>query len=94
MYTTETFHSSPAIANYAKMSVSLQNLWTKMSRAVTWCQKISHSLAEKHTCVSYLRTCMFSENECCYFTGVTTEEFPDVCDDVEYYEWTKADGKK
>ena len=37
---------------------------------------------------------MFSENECCYFTGVTTEEFPDVCDDVEYYEWTKADGKK
>ena len=33
---------------------------------------------------------MFSENECCYFTGVTMEEFPDDCDDAEYYEWTKV----
>ena len=36
---------------------------------------------------------MFSENECSYFTGVTMEEFPDDCDDVEYYEWAKVDGK-
>ena len=52
-----------------------------------------HSLAEKYTCDSSLRTCMFSENECCYFTGVTVEEFPDGCDDVEYYEWAKVDGR-
>ena len=43
-----------------------------------------HSLAKKY---------MFSENECCYFTRVTMEEFPDDCDDVEYYEWAKVDGK-
>ena len=36
---------------------------------------------------------MFSENECCYLTGVTMEEFPDDCNDVEYYEWAKVDGK-
>ena len=42
-----------------------------------------HSLAEKYTCDSSSRTCMFSENECCYFTGVTMEEFPGDCDDVE-----------
>ena len=52
-----------------------------------------HSLAEKYTCDSSSRTCMFSENECCYFTGVTMEEFPDDSDDVEYYEWAKVDGK-
>ena len=52
-----------------------------------------HSLAKKYTCDSSSRTCMFSENECCYFTGVTMEEFPDDCDDVEYYEWAKVDGK-
>ena len=39
------------------------------------------------------RTCMFSVNECCYFTGVTMEEFPDDCDSVEYYEWAKV-GRK
>ena len=27
-----------------------------------------HSLAEKYTCGSTSRTCMFSENKCCYFT--------------------------
>ena len=36
---------------------------------------------------------MFLENKCCYFTGVTMEEFPEDCDDVEYYEWAKVDGK-
>ena len=36
---------------------------------------------------------MFSENECCYFIGVTMQEFPDDCDDLEYYEWAKEDGK-
>ena len=51
------------------------------------------SLAEKYTCDSSSKTCMFSENECCYFTGVTMEEFPDDCDDVEYYKWAKVDGK-
>ena len=51
-----------------------------------------HSLVEKYTCESSSRTCMFSENEC-YFTGVTMEEFPDDCKDVEYYEWVKVDGK-
>ena len=40
-----------------------------------------HSLAEKYTCNSSARTCMFSENECCYFTGMTMEEFPDDCDE-------------
>ena len=52
-----------------------------------------HSLAEKYTCDSSSRTCMFSENEFCYFTGLTMEEFPDDCDDIEYYEWAKVDGK-
>ena len=36
---------------------------------------------------------MFSENECCYFTGVTIEKFVDYCDNVEYYKWAKLDGK-
>ena len=52
-----------------------------------------HSLAKKYTCNFPSRTCMFSENEYCYFAGVTMEEFPDDCDDVEYYEWPKVDGK-
>ena len=52
-----------------------------------------HSLAEKYTCESSSRTCMFSENECCYFTGVTMEEFPGDCDDVEDYKWAKVDEK-
>ena len=52
-----------------------------------------HSLAGKYTCDSSSRTCMFSENECCYFTCVTMEEFPDDCGDAEYYEWAKVDGK-
>ena len=52
-----------------------------------------HSLAEKYTSDSSSRTCMFPQNECCYFTGVTMEQFPDDCDDVEYYEWAKVDGK-
>ena len=52
-----------------------------------------HSLTEKCTGDSSSRTCMFSENECRYFTDVTTEEFPDDGDDVEYYEWAKVDGK-
>ena len=43
-----------------------------------------HSLAENFTSDSSSRTCMFSENECCYFTGVTMEEFPNDCDDAEY----------
>ena len=36
-----------------------------------------HSLAEKCTCDSSSKTCMFLENECCYFTSVTMEEFLD-----------------
>ena len=40
MNTTETFHNRPAFAKYAKMSVSLQKLRIKKSRAVTWCQRI------------------------------------------------------
>ena len=35
-----------------------------------------HALAEKYTCDSSSRTCMFSENEYRYFIGVTMEEFP------------------
>ena len=53
----------------------------------------AHSLAEKYTCDSSLRTYMFSENKCCYFTGVTMEGFPDDCNDVQYCEWAKVDGK-
>ena len=52
-----------------------------------------HSLAEKYTSDFSSRTCMFLENECYYFTGVTMEEFTDDCEDVEYYEWAKVDGK-
>ena len=52
-----------------------------------------HSLAEIYTCDSSSRTCMFSENECCYFTGVTMEEFLDDCNDAKYYKWAKVDGK-
>ena len=46
-----------------------------------------HSLAEKYAGDSFSRACIFSENEICYFTGVTMDEFPDDCYDVEYYEW-------
>ena len=52
-----------------------------------------HSLPEKYTCDSSSRTCMFSENECCYLTGVTMEKFPDDCDNVEYYKLAKVDRK-
>ena len=52
-----------------------------------------HSLAEKYTYDSSSRTCTFSENECCYFTGVTMEECPDDCNKVQYFEWAKVDGK-
>ena len=51
-----------------------------------------YSLAEKYTGHSSSRTCMFSENEC-YFTGVKMEEFPDDCNEVQYYEWAKVDRK-
>ena len=43
----------------------------------------SLSLAE-YTCDSSSRTCMFLENECCYFTDVTMQDFSDDCNDVEY----------
>ena len=52
-----------------------------------------HSLAKEYACNSSSRTCMFSENECCYFTGVRMEEFPDGWHNVEYYEWAKVEGK-
>ena len=52
-----------------------------------------HSLPEEYACNSSSRTCVFSENECCYFTGVTMEEFPDGSDNAEYYELAKVDGK-
>ena len=45
-----------------------------------------HSLAEKYNCDSSSGTCLFSENECCYFTGATMGD----CDDIE---WAKVDGK-
>ena len=50
-----------------------------------------HSIAEKYTYNFPSTTCMFSENECSYFTGVTVEEFPDDLEDVEYYKWAKVD---
>ena len=65
-----------------------------LNKKIRSCNMVStdpHSLAEKYTCNSSSRTCMFSENEYCYFTGVTMEEFPDDCDDVQYYEWAKVD---
>ena len=52
-----------------------------------------HLSAEKYTCNSSSKTCMFSKNECCYFTGVTTKEFPDDYDDVWYYEQARVDRK-
>ena len=52
-----------------------------------------HSWAEEYTSNSSSRTCMFSENECCDFTGVTMEKFPDDWDNVECYQWAKVDGK-
>ena len=52
-----------------------------------------HSLAEKYTCASSSRTCMFSENGCWYFTSVTMEKFPYDHDNVEYYQWAKVDKK-
>ena len=47
-----------------------------------------YSLAEKYTSDSSSRTCMIPESECCYFTGVTMEDIPDDCHNVEYYDWT------
>ena len=45
-----------------------------------------HSLAEEYTGDSSSRTCTFSENECCYFTGVKMKEFLNDCNEVQYYE--------
>ena len=37
---------------------------------------------------------MLSQNEeCCYFIGVTMEEFPDDREDAEHYKWAKVDRK-
>ena len=66
-----------------------------LNKKIKSCNMVStdtHSLTETYTCDSSSRTYMFSENECCYFTGVTMEEFPYDCDDVQYYEWAKVDG--
>ena len=52
-----------------------------------------NSIAEKYTCDSSSRACMFSGNEYCYFTGVAMEEFLDDCNAVEYFEWPKVDRK-
>ena len=52
-----------------------------------------NSLVAKYTGDSSSRTWMFSENECCYFTGMTMEEILDDWDKSEYYEWAKLDGK-
>ena len=56
-----------------------------LNRKTKGCNMVStdpHSLAEKYTYDSSSRTCTFSENECCYFTGVTMEECPDDCNKV------------
>ena len=67
---------------HAKMSVLLQKLWIKKWRA------------EKYSCDFSSRTCMLSQNEeCCYFIGVTMEEFPDDREDAEHYKWAKVDRK-
>ena len=50
MYTTETFHSRPAFAKYAKMSVSLQKLMNKNIKSCNMVPTDPHSLAEKYTC--------------------------------------------
>ena len=71
----------------------MATLYHKNDDLVNMVPTDSHSLGETYTCYSSSRTCMFSENECCYFTGVTMEEFPDDCDNVEYYEWAKVNGK-
>ena len=42
-----------------------------------------HLLAEKYTSDFSSRTCIILEYECCYFTDVTMEEFPDDCGNVE-----------
>ena len=71
----------------------MATLYHKNDDLVNMVPTDSHSLGETYTCYSSSRTCMFSENECCYFTGVTMEEFPDDCNDVECYGWAKVDGK-
>ena len=95
MYTTETFHSLCEIC-LCEICENVCFIAKALNKKINSCNMMPtdpHSLAEKYTCDSSSRTCMFSENECCYFTGVTMEEFPYDCDDVEYYEWAKADGK-
>ena len=32
--------------------------------------------------------------KCCYFTGGTIAQFPDDCNDLEYYEWAKVRRKR
>ena len=87
---------------YSTVVLYLQNMLKYLFRCKSFELKIKscnmvptdpHSLAEKYNCDSPVKSCMFSEKECCYFTGVTMEEFPDDCDDVEYYAWAKVDGK-
>ena len=91
MYTTDIPQPS-CLCEICKNVYFVAKTLNKKIKSCNMVPTDAHSLAEKYTCDSSSRTCMFSENECCV-TGVTMEEFPDDCDDVEYYEWTKVDGK-
>ena len=92
MYTTD-IPQSPCLCEICQNVCFIAKALNKKIKSYNIVPTDPHSLAEKYTCDSSARTCMFSENECCYFTGGTIEEFPDDCYDVEYYEWAKVDGK-
>ena len=84
MYTTETFHSRPSFAKYAKVCF-VEEALNKKIKSCNMVLTDPHSLAEKYNCDSSSRTCLFSENEC-YFTGVTMDDSDDV-------KWAKVNGK-
>ena len=86
----------PQSSYFCKICKNVCFVATALNKKIKSCNMVPtdpHSLAEKYTCDFSSSTYMFSENECCYFTGVIMEEFLNDCDDVEYYEWAKVDGK-
>ena len=71
-------HSQKALENAKKsFKVHKLNVRIKLIHTKAGTSKYELTESEKYTCCSSSRTCTFSENECCYFTGVAIEDVPD-----------------
>ena len=87
MYTTDIPQSS-CLCEICENVCFVSKTLNKKIKSCNMVPTDPYSLAEKYTSDSSSRTCMFPESECCYVTGVTMEDIPDDCHNVEYYDWT------